>query len=74
MGTSQFGRGHKPCRGMEFHSTEWQYGSLPEDTEDREHKSSAKVQKRQERGAHAEGAPERVDVWGGPKATPTPRS
>jgi hypothetical protein len=24
MGTSQFGRGHKPCTGTESQSTEWQ--------------------------------------------------
>jgi hypothetical protein len=33
MGTSQFGRGHKPCTGTESQSTEWQNGSLPERTQ-----------------------------------------
>jgi hypothetical protein len=33
MGTSQFGRGHKPCTGTESQSTEWQKGSLPERTQ-----------------------------------------
>jgi hypothetical protein len=37
-----------------------------EDTEEREHNSSAVVQKRQERGVHVKGVLDRIDVDGGP--------
>jgi hypothetical protein len=44
------------------------------DTEERERHSRARVQERPWRRAHGEGAPERVDVCGGPRATPAPRA
>jgi hypothetical protein len=43
-----------------------------EDTEEREHHSSARVQERQRGGAHVKGAPERVDVGWRARSTPTP--
>jgi hypothetical protein len=41
-------------------------------TEEREHHSRARVQEHPRRRAHGEVAPERVDVCGGPRATPSP--
>jgi hypothetical protein len=41
-----------------------------EDTEEREHHSSARVQERQREGAHVNGAPERVDVGWRARSTP----
>jgi hypothetical protein len=43
-----------------------------EDTKEREHHSSARVQERQREGAHVKGAPERVDVGWRARSTPTP--
>jgi hypothetical protein len=43
-----------------------------EDTEEREHHSSARLQERQRGGAHVKGAPERVDVGWRARSTPTP--
>jgi hypothetical protein len=43
-----------------------------EDTEEREHHSSARVQERQRGGAHVKGAPERVDAGWRARSTPTP--
>jgi hypothetical protein len=43
-----------------------------EDTEERDHHSSARVQERQETGAHVKGAQDRIDADGGARATLTP--
>jgi hypothetical protein len=43
-----------------------------EDTEEREHHSSARVQERQRRGAHVKGTSKRVYVSGWARPTPTP--
>jgi hypothetical protein len=45
MGTSQFGRGHRPCTGTESQSAEWQQGSLQ-----RGHRGKGTPQQRQSAG------------------------
>jgi hypothetical protein len=71
MGTSQLGRGHKPCTGTESHRVaEREFAG--EDTEERERHSSARVQERQRWGAQVKGAPQRVDVGWRARSTPTP--